>query len=163
MRHDAARALRVDDEMPRDRAELRDVSSIDDAYAELRARASERRFERTPRPGAVATASRPAAAVADRQRTSAASVGLEERVSLPRTAPGRSYGAHRRADGFVPAARVAGPQPGRRTVEITGQVAAPRRRSPTTTAFQARPDRAALWAFLLALFLVAMAVATAHG
>ena len=163
MRHDAARALRVDDEMPRHRAELRSVSSIDDAYAELRARATERRFERTPRPAVATTAPRPAATVVDRPRPSAASVELEVPVSLPRTAPGRAFGAHRRADGFVPATRVAGPQPGRRTVEITGQVAAPRRQSPTTTAFQARPDRAALWAFLLALFLVAMAVATAHG
>jgi hypothetical protein len=58
---------------------------------------------------------------------------------------------------------VAGAQPGRRTVQITGQVQAPRRRSQTQAAFVARPDRTALWAFLLAMFLVLMAIATAHG
>jgi hypothetical protein len=176
MRDDAARALRVDDDMPpRHRAELRSVSSIDDAYAELRARASERGFERTPETASALRAraserhfERPAmAAVAVEEPVGDPRVALEEPApepgSLPRTAPGRAYGAHRRADGHTPIRRVAGPQPGRRTVEITGQVEAPRRRSQTATAFQARPDRAALWAFLLALFLVAMAVATAHG
>jgi hypothetical protein len=53
--------------------------------------------------------------------------------------------------------------PGRRTIQITGQAAPPRRRSTTSTAFVARPDRTAMWAFLLALFLVLMAVATAHA
>ena len=53
--------------------------------------------------------------------------------------------------------------PGRRTIQITGQAAPPRRRSTTATAFVARPDRTAMWAFLLALFLVLMAVATAHA
>src|SRR3954447_4261976 len=53
--------------------------------------------------------------------------------------------------------------PGRRTVQITGQAAPPRRRSTTSTALVARPDRTAMWAFLLALFLVLMAVATAHA
>ena len=53
--------------------------------------------------------------------------------------------------------------PGRRTIEITGQAAPPRRRPTTSTALVARPDRAAMYAFILALFLVLMAVATAHG
>ena len=53
--------------------------------------------------------------------------------------------------------------PGRRTIQITGQAAPPRRRSTTSTAFVARPDRTAMWAFVLALFLVLMAVATAHA
>ena len=53
--------------------------------------------------------------------------------------------------------------PGRRTIQITGQAAPPRRRSTTSTAFVARPDRTAMWAFILALFLVLMAVATAHA
>jgi hypothetical protein len=52
---------------------------------------------------------------------------------------------------------------GRRTIEITGQAAAPRRRSTTSTAIVARPDRIAMYAFALALFLVLMAVATAHA
>jgi hypothetical protein len=147
MRDDAARALRVDDDLP-----------LDDDYAALRARATERRFERTARPRASA-----ALALADPPFTpvSAAAEPVRETVSLPRTAPGRSYGAHRRGD-FAPS-RIAGPQPGRRTIEITGQSPAPRRRSQTTAAFAARPDRAALWAFWLALFLIVMAVATAHG
>ena len=53
---------------------------------------------------------------------------------------------------------------GRRTVKITGQpVPARRRPSPTQSQIEARPDRIALWAFLLGLFLVFMAVATANA
>ena len=53
---------------------------------------------------------------------------------------------------------------GRRTVIITGQPLPPRRRpSATQSQIQARPDRIALWAFLLGLFLVFMAVATANA
>ena len=53
---------------------------------------------------------------------------------------------------------------GRRTVKITGQpVPARRRSSPTATRIEARPDRIALWAVLLGLFLVFMAVATANA
>ena len=53
---------------------------------------------------------------------------------------------------------------GRRTVVITGQpVAARRRPSVTATRIQSRPDRIALWAVLLGLFLVFMAVATANA
>ena len=53
---------------------------------------------------------------------------------------------------------------GRRTVTITGQpVPARQRRSPAATRIEARPDRIALWAFLLGLFLVFMAVATANA
>ncbi len=47
---------------------------------------------------------------------------------------------------------------------ITGQpVPARQRRSPAATRIEARPDRIALWAFLLGLFLVFMAVATANA
>ena len=77
------------------------------------------------------------------------------------SAPTRAYGSHRRADS--PVHHVTGAQPGRRTVEIRGQVQAPRRRSQTQAAFVARPDRTAQWAFLFALFLLVMAIATAHG
>ena len=53
---------------------------------------------------------------------------------------------------------------GRRTVRITGQTVPPRRRrSAAATQIQARPDRVALWAVLLGLFLVFMAVATANA
>jgi hypothetical protein len=52
----------------------------------------------------------------------------------------------------------------RRTVKITGHpVPARRRRSAAATQIQARPDRIALWAVLLGVFLVFMAVATANA
>ena len=51
----------------------------------------------------------------------------------------------------------------RRTITITGNpTPAPRRRrSPAQEQIVARPDRVALWAFLLGLFLVLVAAATA--
>ena len=50
----------------------------------------------------------------------------------------------------------------RRTVVITGNpMPARRRRSPAQQQIAARPDRVALWAFLLGLFLVLVAAATA--
>ena len=53
---------------------------------------------------------------------------------------------------------------GRRTVVITGQpVPARRRPSVTATRIQSRPDRIALWAVMLGVFLVFMAVATANA
>ena len=53
---------------------------------------------------------------------------------------------------------------GRRTVKITGHPVPPRRRrSVAATQIQARPDRIALWAVLLGMFLVFMAVATANA
>jgi hypothetical protein len=56
------------------------------------------------------------------------------------------------------------PDPQRRTVLITGQAAPLRRRRPSASVqVSARPDRVALWAFLLGLFLVFMAVATASA
>ncbi len=52
----------------------------------------------------------------------------------------------------------------RPTVRITGHpLPARRRRSPTHSQIEARPDRIALWAVLLGLFLVFMAVATANA
>jgi hypothetical protein len=54
------------------------------------------------------------------------------------------------------------PQAERRTVTITGHPVPPRRRrSPAQEQIAARPDRVALWAFLLGLFLVLVATATA--
>jgi hypothetical protein len=72
----------------------------------------------------------------------------------------RAYGTRAQSSGAP--LRATG-VPGRRTIQITGQATAPRRRSTTSTAMVARPDRTAMWAFLLALFLVLMAVATAHA
>ena len=53
---------------------------------------------------------------------------------------------------------------GRRTVKITGQPTPARKRPPRAqTHIQARPDRIVLWAFVLGMFLVFMAVATANA
>lgn len=55
-------------------------------------------------------------------------------------------------------------QGSRRTVVITGHPVPPRRRPTRTQAqIQARPDRIAMWAFALGIFLVFMAVATANA
>jgi hypothetical protein len=64
-----------------------------------------------------------------------------------------------------PARGFDGAAPGeRRTVTITGHPVPPRRRrSPTHEQIVARPDRVALWAFLLGLFLVLVAAATANA
>jgi hypothetical protein len=53
----------------------------------------------------------------------------------------------------------------RRTIQITGQVTPPRRRrqSPTVSRMSARPDRIAMYAVLLGLVLIVMAILTAHG
>jgi hypothetical protein len=62
----------------------------------------------------------------------------------------------------------------RRTVVIRGQVAPPARpyasraqrhrpRRPSERIVGTRPDRAALWAVLLGVFLILVAVMTAHG
>jgi hypothetical protein len=76
----------------------------------------------------------------------------------------RAYGNRETASAAGPAAlRLSSGVPGRRTVQITGQAAPPRRRPTTSNAFVSRPDRTAMWAFVLALFLVLMAVATAHA
>jgi hypothetical protein len=56
---------------------------------------------------------------------------------------------------------VADPQ--RRTVVITGQRPEPRRRPATVDRVGPRPDRIAMWAFLLGLFLVVVATATADA
>jgi hypothetical protein len=62
----------------------------------------------------------------------------------------------------------------RRTVVIRGQVAPPPRpymstaarrrpRRPSERIVGARPDRAALWAVMMGVFLIVVAVMTAHG
>jgi hypothetical protein len=54
----------------------------------------------------------------------------------------------------------------RRTIVIRGQVAPPRRRPPRRPAERiagTRPDRAALWAVLMGVFLILVAVMTAPG
>ena len=51
----------------------------------------------------------------------------------------------------------------RRTIRITGQAAPPRRRSARQEQIVSRPDRVALYAVLLGLFLVLMAIVTAQA
>jgi hypothetical protein len=51
----------------------------------------------------------------------------------------------------------------RRTITITGHPTPARRRRSVVEAQMAQPDRIALWAFLLGLFLVAVAAGTAHA
>jgi hypothetical protein len=51
----------------------------------------------------------------------------------------------------------------RRTITITARKAPPRRRRSVVEKQLAQPDRIALWAFLLGLFLVAVAAGTAHA
>jgi hypothetical protein len=56
------------------------------------------------------------------------------------------------------------PETGRRTVTITGQRPAPPRRRPDAASrVGPRPDRIAMWAFLMGLFLVFVATATADA
>jgi hypothetical protein len=59
--------------------------------------------------------------------------------------------------------RPTAPGAGRRTIKIAGQPTPPRRRRSVVEAQIAQPDRIALWAFLLGLFLVAVAAGTAHA
>jgi hypothetical protein len=61
-----------------------------------------------------------------------------------------------------PAAQ-APPAAERRTVTIAGQPTPQRRRISVVESQLAQPDRIALWAFLLGLFLVAVAAGTAHA
>lgn len=64
-----------------------------------------------------------------------------------------------------PRLRLVEPEPERRTITITGNPTPvrSRRRSPAQAQIVARPDRIALWAVMLGLFLVFVAAATAHA
>ena len=53
--------------------------------------------------------------------------------------------------------------PGRRTIRIDSRPAPRRRPSPTTAALTAKPDRVAMWAVGLGLFMAFMAIATGSG
>ena len=156
MRDNAARALRVEDDMPR----LADLEAVTPDMPLPYEFPRDRRFSRASEgDSAVATLTAvPEQAELAPEPVAEPSRPRRERapVPAPRSAPGRAYGSHRRGEA------AAGYQPGRRTVEIRGQAPARRRASHTQAAMLARPDRAALWAFLLALFLIAMAVATAN-
>jgi hypothetical protein len=68
-----------------------------------------------------------------------------------------------RADGEREGAERERAEGERRTITITGQPTPARRRRSVVEAQMAQPDRIALWAFLLGLFLVAVAAGTAHS
>jgi len=78
--------------------------------------------------------------------------------------PSAEDGTRPRARRFERRAAVpeAQPAPERRTITITGRPDPVRRRRSVVEAQLAQPDRIALWAFLLGLFLVAVAAGTAH-
>jgi hypothetical protein len=69
----------------------------------------------------------------------------------------------RRGDAPVAERRNDAPVAERRTITITGQPGPARRRRSVMESQLAQPDRVALWAFLLGLFLVAVAAGTAHA
>jgi hypothetical protein len=80
----------------------------------------------------------------------------------PTALRGPSRAATAWAEGRTPLR--AAPDPTRRTVTITGQTVAPRRRPVTASSrVGPRPDRIAGWAVALGLFLVFVAEATAHA
>ena len=79
----------------------------------------------------------------------------------PTALRGPSRAATAWAEGRTPLR--AAPDPTRRTVTITGQTVAPRRRPSTASRVGPRPDRIAGWAVALGLFLVFVAEATAHA
>jgi hypothetical protein len=68
----------------------------------------------------------------------------------------------RRFERSSPSPAGSAPAPERRTIQIAGQPTPARRRRSVVEAQMAQPDRIALWAFLLGLFLVAVAAGTAH-
>ena len=86
-----------------------------------------------------------------------------EQKSLIDEFPLRTRRFQRSAERSTPP--LAAPAPERRTVTITRHPtpARPRRRSAAQQHLVAQPDRVALWAFLLGLFLVVVAAATANA
>jgi hypothetical protein len=91
-------------------------------------------------------------------RASAADAPPATGAAVPASEGTREAGRFERANAREPVAE-------RRTITITGQPTPPpaRRRAPVIDAQLARPDRIALWAFLLGLILVAVAAGTAHS
>ncbi|GAC1318240.1 MAG: hypothetical protein NVSMB25_07390 [Thermoleophilaceae bacterium] len=116
-----------------------------------------RRFAREP----VAPPTPLSAQVGPRRRPTPPRSQVEPRRSA---APPRAYGSSMDLAPPQPYGSPYGGEPGRRTIQITGQLPARARQSAAPVErFAARPDRAAMWAVLLGLFLVLMAIVTAHG
>jgi hypothetical protein len=126
----------------------------------------ERKIEQAERrPGRFERAVESSRSAAESSRSAAESTrsDVEPRAIGLAAAPNEDapHGASRRfqrdgdADSDPPVAE-------RRTITITGRPGPPRRRSVVESQL-AQPDRIALWAFLLGLFLVAVAAGTAHA
>ena len=156
-----ARALREDDNgMSREAVLLQWERKIEDAE-----RRESGRFERTTDgdgPVAEPVPLRPA-----EDSTSPVSAKHSARPSAHDRSPKRFE--RRTPPAGAPAMEAqTSPAPGsaavaeRRTIQIAGQPTAARRRRSVVEAQMAQPDRIALWAFLLGLFLVAVAAGTAH-
>ncbi|HEX2415851.1 MAG TPA: hypothetical protein VHJ37_11625 [Thermoleophilaceae bacterium] len=96
------------------------------------------------------------------EREAAAEEGTVEEL---RPSEDAAHSGRRRFERRSPAPVGAPPEPKaeRRTITITGQPTAARRRRSMIDSHVAQPDRIALWAFLLGLFLVAVAAGTAHA
>jgi hypothetical protein len=83
---------------------------------------------------------------------------------LPDPEPAPPAGPSRAATAWAEGRTPLRAAPERRTVHITGQTVAPRRRpSVSATRTVARPDRIAGWAVALGMFLVLVAELTAHA
>ncbi|MGH2741590.1 MAG: hypothetical protein ACRDN8_03710 [Thermoleophilaceae bacterium] len=87
---------------------------------------------------------------------------LAEPIPLRPVEDATSPGPRRFERGAAPPPQ-AEPPAERRTIRIAGQPTPARRRRSVVEAQMAQPDRIALWAFLLGLFLVAVAAGTAHA
>jgi hypothetical protein len=145
-----ARALREDDNgMSREAVLLQWERKIEDAE-----RRESGRFERTTDGDGPVAEPVPLRPMED--STSPLPKRFERRT--PPTA-GAAPAAEPQAAGAPGSAAVAE----RRTIQLAGQPTAARRRRSVVEAQMAQPDRIALWAFLLGLFLVAVAAGTAHA
>jgi hypothetical protein len=131
-----ARALREDDNgMSREAVLLQWERKIEDAE-----RRESSRFERRPEDGGPVAEPVPL------------------RPSEDATSPGpRHFGRS------APSPAGEAPPAEPRTITIPGEATPARRRRSVLEAQMAQPDRIALWAFLLGLFLVAVAAGTAHA
>ena len=172
-----ARALREDDNgMSREAVLLQWERKIEDAE-----RRESGRFERaTDAEGPVAEpvplrptddAATPVSAKHS-ARAQPQALGSAERARIRNRhdlSPGRFERRRPPADGTATATEApttAGPAPAavaeRHTIQIAGQPTPAGRRRSVVESQMAQPDRIALWAFLLGLFLVAVAAGTAH-
>jgi hypothetical protein len=143
-----ARALREDDNgMSREAVLLQWERKIEDAE-----RLESRRFERAADEDADGPVAEPVPLRPTGDTTGRGSGRFE-----------RSAGPAQPREAHTPPAPDPAVVAERRTVQIAGEPTPARRRRSVVEAQMAQPDRIALWAFLLGLFLVAVAAGTAHA